>query len=89
MRRGFTPVVAITLLLLTIIVVFGVINFWMVQIQKKELEREKFEVELNCTGDIVIENYGFPNYLGPVVIHTSSEELRDERPVKEIILHCK
>ncbi len=89
MRKGFTPVVAVTLLLLTIIVVLGVINFWLVQIQEKELEREKFEVELNCSDTITIENYGFPTHLGPVIIRSGGDEFRDERPIKEIVIHCK
>ena len=89
MRKAYTPVVAVTLILLTVIVVLGVINFWFVQISQDELTYEILEVEVDCSKEIVIENYGFPNSLGPVVVNEDGENITSNLLIRKIVINCK
>ena len=89
MKKAVTPVIAMTLIILTLIVVLGVLNFWFLQIKNEEIHKETFTLELNCDEQIVIDNYGFPNSLGPVVVSSDGEEYATNKSVRYVIINCK
>ena len=68
MKKAVTPVVAFTLILLTIIVIFGVFNFWFGKIIPEEQGETSVEILVDCDQTYTITNLGHPTQLGPIII---------------------